>query len=217
MSERVVKKLEIIWVPGHMGSRGNEEADNAAKQAAMGETSKRRDLPTEISGCKRIATSPSAAKQRITTAAKRKWTKAWKDSLRYSYFRSFENRNRGNGYEKLVAKLRRNQLSVITQLRTKHIPLNFYLHCIKKADSPHCPHCPGVTENIRHLLFDCGNYTRARETLKAKAGREALSIRHLLSTAAGVGHLLEYLQGTRRFENIFGKLWSKEDEAAKEA
>ena len=168
------------------------------------------------SGRKKLATSASAAKQTITAASKQAWSRAWKSSPRYRYFRSFEDRDKGGRYEKLVARLRRNQMSVITQLRTKHIPLNFYLHRIKKADSPHCPHCPGITENIRHLLFDCRNYTRAREVLKGKAGREAFSTRHLLSTEEGVGHLLEFLQGTRRFERIFGTLWSPDDEADRE-
>ena len=48
--------------------------------------------------------------------------------------------------------------------------------------------------------------------LKTKAGREAFSIRHLLSAERGVKHLLEYIHGTRRFEQTFGRLWSERDE-----
>ena len=212
LDEHVSDKLEIIWVPGHMGSRGNEEADGAAKQAAAGTTSRQGDLPRRIRGRKGLATSLSAMKQAFTREANEAWTKIWTKSPRYKFFRSYEKRERGCRYEKLVARLRRNQTSVLTQLRTKHIPLNFYLHRIKRADSAHCPHCPGRVESIRHFLFECRNYTRAREALKAKAGRDAFSIRHLLGSPAGTKHLLEYIHGTRRFETTLGRLWSQEDE-----
>jgi hypothetical protein len=142
----------------------------------------------------------------------RAWTLEWTKSPRYRRFRHFEKKDRGTRYEKLVGRLRRNQMSVLTQLRTNHIPLNFYLHRIKRVDNADCPHCPGVTEDVDHVLFTCRNYLQARTTLRNKLGRKAFSSRHLLSTEAGIKCLMEFLQHTGRFRRGLGELWRREDE-----
>ncbi|KIM27680.1 hypothetical protein M408DRAFT_24336 [Serendipita vermifera MAFF 305830] len=107
-------------------------------------------------------------------------------------------------------------MSILTQLRTNHIPLNFYLHRIKKLENADCPHCPGIVEDVDHLLLNCRNYALPRQTLQTRAGRKASSRRYLLSDAKGIKHLLEFLQGTRRFERTFGVLWSEKDERDRE-
>jgi hypothetical protein len=184
----------------------------AAKEAAQGETSNRKDLPKSIRKRNKIPVSAVAGKQRLTKALDRDWSMDWTKSPRYRRFRTFEKRDRGTRYEKLVGRLRRNQMSALTQLRTNHIPLNFYLHRIKRTDSADCPHCPGTTEDVDHILFTCKNYMQARQVLRNKLGRKAFSSRHLLSTEAGAKSLMEFLQHTRRFERNLGTLWRREDE-----
>jgi ribonuclease HI len=215
-NEDVAEALEFIWVPGHRGSRGNEAADEAAKKAAEGETSSRKDLPKNIRKLKEIPVSSAAVKQRLTKDMDRDWTRDWIKSPRYRRFRRFEKKNRGSRYEKLAGRLRRNQMSALTQLRTNHIPLNFYLHRIKRAESADCPHCPGMIEDVDHLLFTCNNYAHARQALRDKLGRKASSSRHLLSTEEGTKSLMRYLQQTKRFERSLGTLWKREDEEGQE-
>jgi ribonuclease HI len=209
--EDVLDALELIWVPGHSGSRGNEAADKAAKRAAEGETSSRKELPRCIRKRGVVPVSVVAANQKLTKSLDRAWTALWIKSPRYQKFRRFEKKDRGTRYESLVGKLRRNQMSALTQIRTDHIPLNYYLHRIKKAESADCPHCPGITEDVNHLLFTCRNYDQARQVLRNKLGRKASSSRHLLSTRPGIRHLMEFLQHTRRFERTLGGLWRQED------
>lgn len=211
LDEDIAKNLELTWVPGHRDSRGNEAADEAAKEAAEGETSEKKMLPKELQKRGGIPVSLSALRQRLTKESSRAWTKSWKKSLRYRKFRKFEKKERGVKYEKLIGKLRRNQMAILTQLRTNHTPLNYYLHRIKKIDNADCPHCPGIVEDIDHYLFDCKNYLQTREKLRKRAGKGAVSIRYLFGTAQGVRHLLEYLHNSRRFERVMGTLWRKED------
>jgi ribonuclease HI len=216
INENVAEALELIWVPGHKGSRGNEAADAAAKEAAEGETSDRKDLPKAIRKLNEIPVSSAAVKQRLTKALDRDWTQEWTKSPRFRRFRTFEKKNRGTRYEKLVGRLRRNQMSALTQLRTNHIPLNFYLQRIKQVENADCPHCPGSIEDVDHVLFTCRNYIHARQTLRNKLGRKASSYRHLFSSEEGIKSLMEFLQRTGRFERSLGILWKREDEEGQE-
>jgi hypothetical protein len=107
-------------------------------------------------------------------------------------------------------------MSALTQLCTNHTPLNFYLHRIKRADNANCPHCPDTIEDVDHVLFACKNYIQARQTLRNKLGRKALSSRHLFGTIEGIKSLMEFLHNTRRFEQNLRELWKREDEEGQE-
>jgi hypothetical protein len=52
---------------------------------------------------------------------------------------------------------------------------------IKRAESPDCPHCPGINKDVKHFLFMCPNYKEPRAKLREKAGRKAYSIWFLAS------------------------------------
>ncbi|KIM20835.1 hypothetical protein M408DRAFT_81451 [Serendipita vermifera MAFF 305830] len=212
----MAERIELKWVPGHMDARGNEAADEAAKEAAMGDSSEKKKLPKQLRASDGIPVSVSAMRQKLTKDTSKAWTDSWTESPRYPKFCKFEKKGRGTNFEKLAGKLRRNQMSILTQLRTNHVPLNFYLHRIKRAENADCPHCPGIAEDVDHVLLNCSNYIQPRQTLQTRAGRKAASKRHLLSDKKGVKHLLEFLHGTRRFEKVFGTLWSEKDAKERE-
>lgn len=111
MDKDIAERLEVKWVPGHIDSRGNEAADEVAKEAAKGDSSSKNTLPEKLQTEDRIPVSISAMKRRLTKEVNRAWTEAWTESARYPKFRKFEKRGRGTKYEKLVGKLRRNQTS----------------------------------------------------------------------------------------------------------
>ncbi|KIM19926.1 hypothetical protein M408DRAFT_37547, partial [Serendipita vermifera MAFF 305830] len=92
----------------------------------------------------------------------------------------------------------------LTQLRTEHVPLNFYLRRIKKVDSADCPHCPGIVENLRHYLFSCRNYHLPRMEMRQKLGRKASSLKFLLQDQQGVRALIKFIHESRRFQHILG-------------
>ena len=56
------------------------------------------------------------------------------------------------------------------QIRTGHIPLNFYLRRIGKIDSDKCLKCDGhpdnaqAKESINHFIFECQEYHEARQS-----------------------------------------------------
>ena len=52
-------------------------------------------------------------------------------------------------------KLPRREQSIIFQMRTGHIPLNSYLHRIKRQHPSACPLCDDPEETVEHMLFEC--------------------------------------------------------------
>lgn len=143
------------------GVKGNELADEAAKEAATNEeaTSARRKLPRFLQEGP-LPDSVSALKQWHQDDMNKRWTNQWKQSPRYARAKTIDPSMPSNKFIRLVSSLPKRQTSIYTQLRTRHVPLNHHLHCIKRSDSPHCPICPGIDETIHHYLFDCPQYNR---------------------------------------------------------
>ncbi|KZP06927.1 hypothetical protein FIBSPDRAFT_763621, partial [Athelia psychrophila] len=95
----------------------------------------------------------------------------------------------------------RSQAAIIAQFRTNHTPLNQTLFRIKRAESPACPHCSGITvETIRHYILDCPHYALARRELRNKLGRKAGEIPFLLGDKTGIKEFLRYVGATHRFK-----------------
>ncbi|EPT00518.1 hypothetical protein FOMPIDRAFT_1122393 [Fomitopsis schrenkii] len=91
-------------------------------------------------------------------------------------------------------------------LRTEHVPLQKYLHRIKKADSPICEQCGTAPETVYHYLRECPAYEEQRERLDGDAGEAATQLRTLLNTPRMMKHLFRYIHSTRRFHATYGDL-----------
>jgi ribonuclease HI len=208
-TSKLQRSIPFVWVPGHMGSRGNEDADELAKQAALGTSTDGDKLPGILR--KPIAVSVSATKQRLTKEIQAKWSRTWKNSARYEKAKRIEPKLPSKRYLKLTRILRRNQAAIIMQLRTGHVPLNEYLHRIKKASDPYCPHCPDTRENVRHYFAECRNYAMPRTELHRKLGRRAYDIPYLLSNPKAVRHTLDFIHSTERFSKTLGDLAPHEE------
>lgn len=105
-----------------MDATGNEEADELAKQAALGSSTETRNLPRALR--KPIAVSASATRQRLTKEMQIKWIQLWKRSARYVKTSRIEPKLPSKRYLKSTRTLRRNQSAILTQFRTGHVLLN---------------------------------------------------------------------------------------------
>jgi ribonuclease HI len=209
LDKDIAERIKLKWVPGHVGVKGNKEADKEAKPVAQGNGSPKEAIPEILR--KDLLVSLSALRQILTTSAHRDWATAWASSKRYQQLHKIDKKVPSRAYEKLTNGHRRAQTSALTQLHTNHIPLNFYLFCIKRSDSPDCPHCPGTIKDVSHYLFTCPNYTAPCAKLREKAGRKAHSVCFLTNTIKGSQLLLRFINETGRLTMLMGKLWGGED------
>ena len=134
-------KSALKWVVVHKGVKGNERVDEEAKAAAQGDLSPMEELPPILR--KQLPYSTAAVKQEHREMLKVKWLGAWKDSPCYTRFQNIDPDFPFNKFQKISDKLSRPQASLLTQMWTGHIPLNSYLHHIKKSDTRRCKSCWG--------------------------------------------------------------------------
>jgi ribonuclease HI len=199
-------KVKFIWTPGHEGIEGNERADEEAKRAAEQGSNARKDLPPFVRR-KLLPISISATRCFLKREIKSKWINEWSKSPRYQTASNIDCSLPSNNYVHIIDQLQRNQASLLTQLRTGHVPLNVVLHRIKRVESPECPHCRnGIRETLIHYLLFCPHYDSARSLLTAALRRDASSIPYLLGDRRGIPHLLRYADNTNRLRATFGEV-----------
>ena len=93
--------------------------------------------------------------------------KVWDNSPRKIRFSQVDLEFPFTNFRKNLFKLTRKQSSIVMQIRTGHILLNFYLKMIGKMDSDKCTNCYidqnhiQVPETIAHFLSDCQTHKEA--------------------------------------------------------
>ena len=145
-------KIFMQWIPSHIGIKGNETADQLAKQGSS--------LPQP-----QAPVSYETASRIIKTNLQEEWLNSWAMGPTgrnvYRYMSGPRPKDAVNG-------LKRHEQSIIFQLRTGHVPLNGYLHRIKPQQSPACPLCNEPEETVNHLLFECRALADLRERFLPK-------------------------------------------------
>ena len=146
--------LKLAWISSHDNVAGNEEVDAQAKEAAKGKSSKASTLPPFL--CQNVLPcSISAAHQAFKADLFQKWKTRWQASPRYVWLNKIDDLFPLKHFLKNISALSRAQVSLVTQLQTRHVPLNKHLHNIHKAASPICPCCRQANKTVHHFLFDC--------------------------------------------------------------
>ncbi|KAG2043553.1 hypothetical protein BDR03DRAFT_941697 [Suillus americanus] len=91
-------------------------------------------------------------------------------------------------------------------LHTNHTPLNKHLHCIRKANSPYCTHCPDKEETAHHFLIECPHYQHEHHSMMNALGCQASSLPFLLTNPNAAPHLVEYVNATGRMRSVLGEV-----------
>ena len=195
--------LCVNWVPGHRGIPGSEIVDGLAKRAAGGYSSPAPSLPVFLR--KSLPASKSALKQAYAQHTKKLAIRMFRKSPRFAKISLIDASLPSSKYRRMASRLPRRHASLLFQLRCGHVPLNKYLHRIKRVDSPTCSACNQYEETISHFLLHCPAYSVPRLQMRNALSGGALTIARLLSQKS-LPHLFQFIQATARFSDILGDL-----------
>lgn len=183
------------------------QSDEEAKRAAAGRSSQRKYLPAQLH--KPLPRSRTSIVRTFKTTLDTLHDQSWRKSPRFARFSQIdgsEASKASRAYWKLSRNLPRKLLSLLTQMRTGHIPLNVHLHRIQRTDSPECPCCKRHPETVLHYLMECQAHRAPRYRLRSKVGQEKYNIATLLTDRACMKHLFRFIDDTKRFHHIVGDL-----------
>ena len=194
----LAKQITFRWISTHSRVKGNEVADRLAKAAAAGDTSPANLLPNLLT--RLLPRNPTTIKAEFRKSLVREWTHTLDKSPQRDRLHAVDPNFNPTKFQKLVMDLHRGHSSLINQLRSNHVALNFYLHRIQKRDDPYCEHCPAVRETVQHLLLECPTHWETRRQTLDPLGRNSRSISYLLSTSTGIKAVVRYTASTGRFQ-----------------
>jgi len=140
--KHTTNQISIIWIPAHVGVKGNEKADQLAKQALHHPT-------VDIS----IPPEREDINHKIDEEILKEWQKIWSSSIVAKHYKIVQP---NVSYKvKLTSPNRRKEVA-ITRLRLGVCKLNYYLFKQGNHASGLCSLC-GVPETIQHFLIECRN------------------------------------------------------------
>ena len=144
---RYKNKIKIMWIPGHSGIRGNENADLMANQAAL--------MPTYI----------------IPRAEKSDWLNFIKQSIRAkelsewsTYTHRYTTINTNKVKTHFPSQSKAIEIKIFTRLRLGHSKLT-HQHLLCGKIAPSCVFCDNAQLSIGHILDECSAFQRNRTTI----------------------------------------------------
>ncbi|KIK77143.1 hypothetical protein PAXRUDRAFT_167694 [Paxillus rubicundulus Ve08.2h10] len=75
---------------------------------------------------------------------------------------------------------------------------------VTKSDTPDCPHCPGVNEDMIYFLLSCPHYAREHHQFLSQLRQRTTRIHFLPLSSKGAHLVLNYIYRTGCFKPTFG-------------
>lgn len=173
------RTLRLFWLRAHVGTAGNERADELAKLAAL--TGTHRDYE-EI--------PLSYVKRKIREESVRKWQDRYETSdtgrVTQTFFPDIANAYRTTRVTKLTP--------FQVQALTGHGGIAEYLYRFKLKDSPGCECDPNVPETVWHVLIDCPRFMASRQDLEIQIDRKLVvsDLHNILADPDSRPHFLSF-------------------------
>lgn len=150
----------IEWIPGHLGIRGNDRADQLAKSALRSNAKTKILLPYTDFYPNILHKTYSIRDRHLQQTGQTKGI---------HYFQTyFTPGNKKPWYSR--SNYSRHIITSICRIRSNHYNMAESLYRIQLTNSPRCS-CEQENENIDHILWRCPKYTNQRLNLFQKLSR----------------------------------------------
>lgn len=149
--------VDIKWTPGHADIKGNNIADELAKEAAL-EAEKFPEDSQEITA--------GDFKNLARVSCGMKWQRRWDASETGRHLYDFRPQVSLSLPDYMFMSYI-TEKKVISQLRTGFSSLNYYKHKVGLQESPNC--ICGETETVDHFICNCELYELQRQKLSVRA------------------------------------------------
>ena len=181
-----------------------------AKKAVTDGSSPINKLPPSIA-CKKLPISVQARRKLLLKGINSEWRLQWEKSPRCTKYDSLRDSFPFSNHQEIANGLTHAQYSILTQIKSGHIPLNIRLARMKKIASSQCEKCwtrddDKIPETICYFLFECPEYNGPRSQLDAEMGQDSRSLGTLLALKEGTKSLLKYIGRTKRLQVTFGNV-----------
>jgi len=206
IAREIPGKIQLCWISGHTDVHSNKEADKQAKAASGGNSSKKPKLPLFLR--RPMAKSASAEKHAYHEELKESWQDKWTDLPRKARFDKIDPNFLFSKFRKVSNQLNRVQSSLLVQVCTGHILLNYHLHRICKSDTDKCPNCMEHWEDTRahemveHFIFKCKAFREERRHLYRDLHTDRPKLEDILSNVSKAKALLKYITRTGRLKGF---------------
>ncbi|KAJ8911853.1 hypothetical protein NQ315_012518 [Exocentrus adspersus] len=150
-------RLTLVWIPGHVGLKGNEVADSLARRGATLEFIG----PEPVLGL-----SYSTARSVIRTWAEGDTLQYWRGLPGLTHSKRFIKAPKARS--KKLLELCRINLRALVGLYTGHCRLRHHMHRIGLAEDAECRLCMEDDEMAEHVLRTCPAADRTRFSILGK-------------------------------------------------
>ena len=146
------KRLTIAWVKAHVGTSGNEKADDLAKKG------------TSCTNFLQVAMPEGKVKNEVKNKTRVQWNKNWNARTDCKHTKFFFP-NLSKSKSKAILKLSRTHVTRIIQIVTGHSLLSYFQSKLDCHISPTCRLCGNGNETFVHLVTECDTLWQTRRDL----------------------------------------------------
>lgn len=151
ITKKTQNKINLQWIPSHIGINGNEKADELAKNGTTSSWYLTNNFTTKESFNQlkqHIYKEWEMDYQEISKKKGKKYFELEKSPRQTPWFQNY----RGTSHE----------IKLLTRIRTDHYLSNKKLKLFKQKQTENCETCKEI-DDINHILFKCKKYENIRK------------------------------------------------------
>ena len=184
LNENNQATIEVSWVPGHMDIRGNDRADEIAKEA------------TELAPETEIISIAKLQRQ-LREKMRTEWTSEWANKPMTGRYAIADRMPPSLAGSHAFRTLDRQLLGTVTQARTGHGYFGEYYLTHNIWEPSDCP-CGAAIQTRNHIIFECDMYEEHGHLIDEGAPDHELTT--ILGTAKGIDALAKFVRASRAFQ-----------------